>query len=66
MEPVIDHLKADHRMKRCHVLGARSDSLLGHSGLTAMGRKAAKEMEKFGAEVRGERRLDASVSLTLG
>ena len=40
--------------------------LLEHSGLTAMGRWAAKEVEKFGAEVRGQRRLDASVYLALG
>jgi IS5 family transposase len=40
--------------------------LLEHSGLTAMGRSAAKEVEKFGAEVRGQRRLDVSVSLALG
>lgn len=40
--------------------------LLAQSGLTAMGRWAAKEIAKVGAEVRGRRRLDASVSLALG
>ena len=40
--------------------------LLEHSGLTAMGRWAAKEIAKVGAEVRGQRRLDVSVSLALG
>jgi hypothetical protein len=76
------HLKADHRMNRCHLLGAQGDSLHTvlcaagvqhplaaaddcqegrtlfadpflrppeHSGLTAMGRWAAKEMAKLGA-----------------
>ena len=99
IEPIIGHLKADHRMNRCHLKGAQGDSLhavlcaagynirwllrmiakkgvpflqtlflrlLEHSGLTAMGRWAAKEVEKFGAEVRGQRRLDASVCLALG
>ena len=99
IEPIIGHLKADHRMNRCHLLGAQGDSLhavlcaagynirwllrmiakkgvpflqtlflrlLQHSGLAAMGRWAAREMAKFGGEVPGRRRLDASVSLALG
>ena len=99
IEPIIGHLKADHRMDRCHLKGAQGDSLhavlcaagynirwllrmiakkgvpflqtlflrlLQHSNLAAMGRWAAKEVEKFGAEVRGRRRLDVSVSLALG
>jgi len=40
--------------------------LLEQSSLTAMGRRAPKKMGKFGADVRGQRRLDASVSLALG
>ena len=27
IEPIIGHLKADHRMNRCHLLGAQGDSL---------------------------------------
>ena len=98
IEPIIGHLKADHRMNCCHLLGAQGDSLhavlcaagynirwllrmiakkgvpflqtlflrlLQHSGLTAMGRWAGREMAKFGGEVPGRRRLDASISLAL-
>ena len=99
IEPIIGHLKADHRMNRCHLKGAQGDSLhavlcaagynirwllrmiakkgvpflqtlflrlLQHSGLAAMGRWAAGEIAKFGGEVPGRRRLDASVCLALG
>jgi IS5 family transposase len=27
IEPIIDHLKAGHRMNRCHIKGQDSDSL---------------------------------------
>jgi len=39
--------------------------LLQHSGLAAMGRWAARKIAKFGGEVPGRRRLDASVHLVL-
>jgi IS5 family transposase len=35
IEPTIGHLKADHRMNRCHLLGAQGDSL--HAVLCAVG-----------------------------
>jgi IS5 family transposase len=37
--------------------------LLEHSGLTSIRRWAAKKIAKFGGEMRGQRRLDATVSL---
>jgi hypothetical protein len=99
IEPIIGHLKADHRMNRCHLKGAQGDSLhavlcaagynirwllrmiakkgvpflqtlflrlLEHSGLAEMGRWAERKIAKFGGEVPGRRRLDASVYLALG
>jgi IS5 family transposase len=35
IEPIIGHLKADHRMNRCHLKGANGDSL--HAVLCAAG-----------------------------
>ena len=35
IEPIIGHLKADHRMNRCHLKGADGDSL--HAVLCAAG-----------------------------
>ena len=35
IEPIIGHLKSDHRMERCHLLGAQGDSL--HAVLCAAG-----------------------------
>ena len=35
IEPIIGHLKTDHRMNRCHLLGAQGDSL--HAVLCAAG-----------------------------
>ena len=35
VEPIIGHLKADHRMNRCHLKGADGDSL--HAVLCAAG-----------------------------
>lgn len=35
IEPIIGHLKSDHRMDRCHLLGAQGDSL--HAVLCAAG-----------------------------
>jgi hypothetical protein len=35
IEPIIGHLKADHRMNRCHLKGAEGDSL--HAVLCAAG-----------------------------
>jgi len=35
IEPIIGHLKADHRMNRCHLKGAQGDSL--HAVLCAAG-----------------------------
>ncbi len=35
IEPIIGHLKADHRLKRCHLKGAQGDSL--HAVLCAAG-----------------------------
>ena len=35
IEPIIGHLKADHRMNRCHLKGAGGDSL--HAVLCAAG-----------------------------
>ena len=35
IEPIIGHLKADHRLKRCHLKGAHGDSL--HAVLCAAG-----------------------------
>jgi IS5 family transposase len=35
IEPIIGHLKADHRMNRCHLKGSRGDSL--HAVLCAAG-----------------------------
>jgi IS5 family transposase len=94
IEPIIGHLKADHRMNRCHLKGAQGDSLhavlcaagynirwllrmiakkgvpflqtlflrlLQHGNLAVMGQWATREMAKFGGEVPGRRRLDASV-----
>ena len=99
IEPIIGHLKADHRMNRCHLKGGQGDSLhavlcaagynirwllrmiakkgvpflqtlflrlLQRGNLAAMGRWAAGEIAKFGGEVPGRRRLDASVYLALG
>jgi len=40
--------------------------LLQHSGLAALGRRAERKIAKFGGDVPGRRRLDASVSLALG
>ena len=35
IEPIIGHLKSDHRMNRCHLKGAQGDSL--HAVLCAAG-----------------------------
>ena len=49
IEPIIGHLKADHRMDRCHLLGAQGDSL--HAVLCAAGyniRRLLRMIDKKG------------------